>query len=136
MSQRLHLRPRSTRLSRYRRGWPTSLKHIRHALLVLLQIHLFDCLLLACLVAFSAFALMVNYYDRASTFQNLWATRLLLEATNCVICMLLEATNYVITRFYLQLIGRAGYMLGSYYISNSLRIRGQTSNAYRIAMAD
>ena len=64
--------------------WPTSPRRIRSPWWIIVWDIIFDLTLLACAVAFLAFAGIVSHYDQASTIDNPRTTAMLLNATRYV----------------------------------------------------
>jgi hypothetical protein len=71
-------------LSKTISGWPTTPKPIRTPVYIKILNGIFDVLLLACSVAFLAFALIVSIHDQASTVDKPRLTKTLLDATKYV----------------------------------------------------
>jgi hypothetical protein len=66
-------------------GWPSSPKPIKTPIYISVLNGLFDILLLACSIAFLAFALIVNIHDQHPTAENPRLTTALLNATKYVL---------------------------------------------------
>jgi hypothetical protein len=66
-------------------GWPSSPSPIKTPIYISVLNGLFDILLLACSIAFLAFALVVNIHDQHPTAENQRLTTALLNATKYVI---------------------------------------------------
>jgi hypothetical protein len=71
-------------ISALERDWPKSPKAIRHSLWVGAWNFALDILLLACAVAFLAFAAIVSHYDKVPIDENPQMTRTLLNASKYV----------------------------------------------------
>jgi hypothetical protein len=66
-------------------GWPSSPSPIKTPIYIIVLNGLFDILLLACSIAFLAFALVVNIHDQHPTAENQRLTTALLNATKYVL---------------------------------------------------
>lgn len=106
-------------------GWPTTPRRVELSWLAILSNGLLDVMLLACSMAFLAFALVVNTYDQEAT-GDCPKTKSMLE----------DATKYVSVRRTVQASGADRKLrLGTDGISHPLRIRHRASGPCHSSLA-